>query len=221
MLLNGTRECRVCKNTFPLNARHFVANPACAGGLERRCKRCRNIAVNNFKRANSVKLAERRRSEYAADNGSTVRARESRRELRNPFKIRAWSLLRGMRDRAQDLKLSFDRDVLTIDYLERRLRDHPRCECCHNAFEILPRDARRQGPRLRSPSIDRVIPALGYTVANIAILCWRCNNLKRDARPEELETVAAWMRLKASNSIQRQPLILTPDAVLVALSEAA
>jgi hypothetical protein len=26
------------------------------------------------------------------------------------------------------------------------------------------------------------------------LICWRCNNLKRDATADELETIAQWMR---------------------------
>jgi hypothetical protein len=43
-------------------------------------------------------------------------------------------------------------------------------------------------------TIDRVVPALGYVKGNIAVISWRANCLKRDARVDELEHVAAWMR---------------------------
>ncbi len=46
----------------------------------------------------------------------------------------------------------------------------------------------------RAPSLDRFDPAKGYTVANVKVLCWRCNMLKNNAKPEELEAVVAYMR---------------------------
>lgn len=44
-----------------------------------------------------------------------------------------------------------------------------------------------------SPSVDRFVPSMGYVIGNVHLICWRCNNLKRDATPEELLGVAQWM----------------------------
>jgi hypothetical protein len=44
-----------------------------------------------------------------------------------------------------------------------------------------------------SPSLDRIIPALGYVKGNIAVMSFRANALKRDATAEELRAVAAWL----------------------------
>jgi len=48
-----------------------------------------------------------------------------------------------------------------------------------------------------SPSIDRIVPALGYVRGNVALLCWRCNNLKRDATAAELQKVVDWMKSRS------------------------
>jgi hypothetical protein len=45
-----------------------------------------------------------------------------------------------------------------------------------------------------SPSVDRVIPELGYIKRNIRIISARANNLKNDGTPDELEKVAAYAR---------------------------
>lgn len=45
-----------------------------------------------------------------------------------------------------------------------------------------------------SPSLDRIIPALGYVPGNVRVISWRANNLKRDATLEELELIVADMR---------------------------
>lgn len=53
-----------------------------------------------------------------------------------------------------------------------------------------------------SASLDRVDPNDGYTEQNTVIACWRCNNLKRDATPDELETlVKNFRRVMAERGI--------------------
>jgi len=120
--------------------------------------------------------------------------REAKRRVRDPVKVAAQQLRSGMRQRADDNGLPFDRDTITSLWVEARLRASPACECCGRVFRI-PTTSPGQFCPL-SPSTDRIVPARGYVVENIAFLCWRCNNLKRDASPSELERVAAWMRSK-------------------------
>ena len=45
-----------------------------------------------------------------------------------------------------------------------------------------------------SPSLDRIVPELGYTKGNVRIISWRANNLKRDGTAEEFERIAAYIR---------------------------
>lgn len=45
-----------------------------------------------------------------------------------------------------------------------------------------------------TPTIDRIIPELGYIPGNVAIISMRANRLKSDASAEELETIAKWIR---------------------------
>lgn len=44
--------------------------------------------------------------------------------------------------------------------------------------------------RKDSPSLDKVLPSLGYTLANTVVCCHRCNSIKNDATPEELQNLA-------------------------------
>jgi hypothetical protein len=55
----------------------------------------------------------------------------------------------------------------------------------------------RRGQRGRndnSPSLDRVIPALGYVRGNILVVSWRANRLKNNASLLELEKIADFYR---------------------------
>lgn len=45
-----------------------------------------------------------------------------------------------------------------------------------------------------SPSLDRIIPEIGYVKGNVRVISWRANNLKRDGTAEEFERIAAYIR---------------------------
>lgn len=50
------------------------------------------------------------------------------------------------------------------------------------------------GDHKNTPSIDRIIPSIGYTKENICVISNRANMLKGDATSEELFRVAEWLR---------------------------
>ena len=45
-----------------------------------------------------------------------------------------------------------------------------------------------------SPSVDRIIPSLGYTKGNIVIISQRANLIKNDATPDEIQRVATFYK---------------------------
>ena len=47
--------------------------------------------------------------------------------------------------------------------------------------------------RDNSPSIDRIVPELGYVKGNIVIISWRANRIKCDATPEELKMISEYV----------------------------
>jgi hypothetical protein len=55
------------------------------------------------------------------------------------------------------------------------------------------RKTRLLGPQLDSPSLDRVVPEHGYVFANLQVISWRANLLKRDATIDEIKRVLAYM----------------------------
>lgn len=51
-------------------------------------------------------------------------------------------------------------------------------------------------PEAGSPSLDRLIPELGYVVGNINVISHRANLLKSDATLEESQRVTAWLEFR-------------------------
>jgi len=55
-----------------------------------------------------------------------------------------------------------------------------------------------------SPTLDRIIPELGYTKGNIAVISHRANQIKSNATEKELRDIAFWMeKFKCSESISK------------------
>ncbi|MGH7617603.1 MAG: hypothetical protein ACREPM_10275, partial [Gemmatimonadaceae bacterium] len=46
-----------------------------------------------------------------------------------------------------------------------------------------------------SPTLDRLNPSWGYVPGNIAVICYAANRAKGAMRAEQLERIAAWMRV--------------------------
>lgn len=45
-----------------------------------------------------------------------------------------------------------------------------------------------------SPSLDKLIPSLGYTKGNVWVISWRANCLKKDATLEEIDQLSRYVR---------------------------
>lgn len=51
-----------------------------------------------------------------------------------------------------------------------------------------------KGTNPNSPTVDRIIPKLGYVKGNVAVISDRANRIKADASVEEITAVAKWLR---------------------------
>ena len=47
-----------------------------------------------------------------------------------------------------------------------------------------------------TPSLDRLIPELGYVKGNVAFISYKANRIKSNATLPEVEAVVAWMKTK-------------------------
>lgn len=65
-----------------------------------------------------------------------------------------------------------------------------RCPCCDRVLL----KSEKGYPDDNSPSLDRIIPELGYIPGNVRWLCQRCNKIKGDASPGEIMRIALFMQ---------------------------
>lgn len=134
------------------------------------------------------------RAKYAAAHPEEMSARKRAWFDKNPDYLRSYYVrnrksyfLAQARRRANKMGVAFS---LSLEDIEIPT------VCPVLGIEIRP-DA-RGGFNPNSPSLDRLIPALGYVPGNVRVISNRANLLKRDATADELEAIAAYIRRETS-----------------------
>lgn len=141
--------------------------------LTSRCHSCRRA---NYKE--NPEISRLRAAEHHRANREAVLAKMKARRRKNP----AVYLLRVARKRASERGLPFN---LTIEDVVVPI------VCPVIGIPLVVGDE-RCGPA--SPTLDRVIPALGYVRGNVVVISHRANTIKSDATLSELLAVARYVR---------------------------
>lgn len=103
-------------------------------------------------------------------------------------KARLRNLVRGAVIRCKKSGMKYD-EAFLLDLVKTRPII---CPCCSVTLDYSVGRPRELRPS--TPSLDRVDCTKGYVVDNVAVICWRCNMLKRDALLSELENIVEYMR---------------------------
>lgn len=98
-------------------------------------------------------------------------------------------LVNGAIVRAKKRGLPFDEDLRAV------LMGSPpkHCACCTVLLDYS-MGRGKDNTTSRSPSLDRTRNDAGYTLANVQVLCMRCNHIKGTATLAELEAVVEYLR---------------------------
>ena len=104
-------------------------------------------------------------------------------------KWRLTRMLSSAKNRAKRQGVDFD---LTIDYLLTIASDN----CPVDGFPMEWRVNKEQeaGPAMRTPSLDKVIPSLGYTKGNVQVICWQYNSWKRNMLVDDMRTLLSYLQ---------------------------
>ena len=62
-----------------------------------------------------------------------------------------------------------------------------RCSSCRKSYRKIYDRVWKSNKRLSSPSLDKVIPSLGYVKGNIWVISYRANTIKNNCTFEEIE----------------------------------
>ncbi len=130
-----------------------------------------------IQRRRDPKEKSERRKKWYVDNDATVNnmfynARKRAKDLGIPFEITK-----------EDLVVPSHCPVLGIPLIK-------------NAG--MGKDMDEQRDKQSSPSIDRVVPELGYVKENVVVISHRANMMKFNGTPEELQKVADYARIETA-----------------------
>lgn len=207
------KTCADCQETKALQ--DFAVNKSAKSGFGTLCKICkhkRNLAwrAANYEkfmetqRANQEKNRKKRREQSKAwREANPERRRQLNRisyeknkerdratallwKVNNPEKYWVRNAVNGARKRAKEFGVAFN---LTKEYLMTILPSH----CPVLGLELAyVNDAK--APLRNSPSLDRIIPHLGYVQGNVAVISMRANWIKSDASLVELNAITNWLK---------------------------
>ena len=99
------------------------------------------------------------------------------------FRKKILTILGAARNRAKERNLAFDLD---IEYLISIFPQDNLCPVLGFEFSMTP----GAGLVPNSPSIDRIVPALGYTKGNVIWVSHLANTIKSNATPDQIKKVA-------------------------------
>ena len=208
LLLKNCSRCRV-----PQVFSNFHRDITKADGCATICKACVGISKKLYYLENKTALNEKDRAYYTAHAAQRIaEARQYREEnskrilqqkkeyyLENVTKISKKAkkdrlsnpelyLLRGAKERAKKAGVPFalSKEDISIP----------------NACPVLgiPLVIGSGSFSNNSPTLDRLVPKLGYVPGNVNVISWRANSVKSDATVEELRIVADWIE----NSLKKQ-----------------
>lgn len=184
-----TKLCKRCGRTLPLSQFNRGRGKY---GVASRCKECEHEIHNDptFK-ARRLAIRDLRRK-----SDPTYKEREKLRHiatlLSSEISYKKY-LLRGARQRALNNNIPFDISIEDFDIPEYcpllgvKLNKH------------LGEGHRNINNCWDSPSLDRIVPELGYTKGNVWVVSLRANTLKNNASIEELEALVSNLRRKMNS----------------------
>lgn len=138
--------------------------------------------VKEHRKVHGERLREIDRKRWAGErrNRSNVQRKINMQEQRmnEPWR----SLLKTARERAARKKVPF---ALTEEWARATWTG----QCAITGWP-LQLGLQQRGPKYHSPSIDRIVPALGYVPDNCRFILWAVNAMKYDGTDQDLYTLA-------------------------------
>lgn len=119
------------------------------------------------------------KKEYYSENKEEILSEQKQDRKNNPEKY----LLKAARKRAKEKNLPFN--IKIEDIIIPKV-------CPIFGF---PLECGTISERDNSPSLDRVIPELGYVKGNVNVISFKANTLKRDGHIEDFEKIISYIKM--------------------------
>lgn len=178
MTKEKTKNCSKCGTEYPATNECFRTSSSCKDGISNVCKKCVAIAKKEWRQDTG---------RYKKGPHQLISFEE--RCATDSILRRAMILRQGILKRSKEKNLPCDLEILTVSYFNQILRSNSFCKCCGIELDCSFKDQVND----RSPTVDKIVPTLGYVISNIAIICWKCNVIKKDATLLELKSLLTWM----------------------------
>jgi hypothetical protein len=221
------KTCTKCHTPKPATQEFFIKDPRNSNSIGGHCRECEKVRAKAFQAAHPDKCRARRKEyrqshkkevaaynqQYAREHPAGEREKQKRYRAAHPEKVREMRRNFARKDEAADpLKYLWQRArvradkegqpfLITLEYLRGLYPDFPNGARCA-AFPWMKLKRGTKVPTHHSPSLDKIIPELGYVPGNVAILSYRANRLKSDATLEELEALVAYIRETRSRLVR-------------------
>lgn len=187
-------KCRQCNNIYSNQKDYFTKSSRYKSGFDTLCKICKSKKDKEYRENNRQDISNRRKLKYNSEVKPISHDLYVDRMVSNPILWRAKILRQGMQQRSTLSNLEFDEIYFTVENIRDIISKQIKCSCCNILFDY--KSLLNGTKNGASPSADRINNDKGYTKDNVVIICWRCNNLKRDTSIKELETVINWLESK-------------------------
>ena len=177
--------CSQCKEEKLLIA--FSPNSNTKDGLRSKCKPCSAADSMSYYYANT-EIAKLRATVWKQNNRDLVN--KTNKQWRKSEVGSISELLSQAKKRAKRYGLPFDLTATDIDIPE----------LCP-VFGVTLVRGTGKGPTAWSPSLDKIIPAMGYVPGNVRVISQKANVMKSSASPQELLLFAKWIHKTLSNHL--------------------
>lgn len=184
--LTHARKCSKCKEVKTVA--DFYRDRSGPDGLRSSCKKCANKAAKKWLASNQNK-AKQTRLTYSSREDVKLRRCEVAKAW-NRISIESTLLSKAKkRSKANNLPFNLTKDDILVP------------EICPALGIPLKVNDGKLGDG--SPTLDRLIPELGYVVGNVCVISAKANRIKNNSSFEEMRKIAAWMAEREQNGKHR------------------
>ena len=183
------KKCNVCGKIKPFD--ELCRDSSRSDGVKPLCKECKHKKDADYWKDNAWRLTKRNKGYKHRSPERYQDVLKQQREYK--AKNRERSLYLQARKRSEKFSLPFSIAMEDIEIPD----------VCPLLGIPINKKPSKLNNRDNSPSLDRIIPSMGYVPGNIMVISYRANRIKNDASLEELERIAASLRAMIGKSKRR------------------